>query len=1374
MNWNEFDHLGDEGETKFKNPFQKALFSVLNEVLNWEETQVLSSRKQKILYTAKSFLYTAQFLSLLWFSDSEIKNWSNYYLFWKVLECFRLDTVFSLIGQLRLIAIVFMVLKVVFVAELAIITFKIWNKKKPPSLLLFITRYQFHLFANMYRISFLVVSVTVVKYSLIEADTIREFDNLPTSELNFGFWGVFEILGFLLISSVCYLNDLLYYENRHFYKEYPNSRSFSSIVILKFYFEVSGVLFYAVIGTYHEVTFRYLVILFAAVIAYKFLRFRPFFNEFSNALAGVHYGIIVCFSLALQVGEYWESAHAALIIAVLLSPIASYLQVSWFYYSLNNRYHSFQVLNSSELEHKIRDLIQNYPSETVIATFSNLRNIKVLQVKKFLTIWETNYCLDFMKDQRLARIKLSRAKNQKGDLESDFMAFRCSERISQNESEYYEDIDFIRYNQSYLSLREKDEVLCYAFLDLLKELSSNCPKKAQIEKLIGVVCKLIKKLDTSYEYVTKNYSKCPQGLFLYGTYLSDVCGKFNKSAKVLQNRQNLLSKHQNSQNYEISFFDDSNGVMVVSGDPNTLGRITYANYRMCELLSISLAGLIGSDLSSFVPYPFNRNHNQAMQRFLDTCYDTEIKLPISLFLQNPSGYLVECYIMIKCTAEKASPFFIVLAKKRRSSRQIALIDDLGVILGHSKQLRLCLGRREKDLRNKCIEELVPGVVLSELVPFKPLKVCVAQKTIALVLAYKLIKEKEFKFMFFITDKEEIKRWVKGLETECTEFRSSQSREFTQQRYSSGLLEDLEEQKEALSGEIEREFNDITVLEQDPKSSKVLPHRSSGTKDRTVENSSNTQNSSGAIAGIKPNQISDLKRQLNITGVLSVVFLLAILGGNVFLLMSSYSNIKDSEESENYLRLSDIHNCLFSVLDSTRKLQLESDADLYIDASQEISNIELHLGMLQETYSFLKQIKNEKCDLHSYLVADQIQVYEYLSSTPRYVNVLDFVQSILVNCEELISKHQQNLPAKQNEVFIQKNLLSGGPDYLKKIIHLLEDCEMAQVEQLSLNILPWIVVEISVIGLCLFVLVFYITRVDTMFKKLWKSLMKHTRLSIHNHTQKILQRLSMIHENQEVKPEFEPKFKTKKKVRFAEKWKFLKVVILVCGLCLVYTSSFVFLIETLSVNQLVYEKTILKKNVRLRYLSKELSFWTRESILSTTDSSIEVFLQDNLFFSYPRLEFNSVRKSINSNLNDILFSMLRENVSDDIKDIFFSKRNTWKVFSHGLYKGIQMVATESQDLVSSNKLEMEVLYEFDKSVYYLEELLNQVFQSLQREISEKLDFYFNIFIWATVLYSLVVFGVLLVLFLPLIKKEKLLMKHILKLLKLFERSKTTNK
>jgi hypothetical protein len=206
--------------------------------------------------------------------------------------------------------------------------------------------------------------------------------------------------------------------------------------------------------------------------------------------------------------------------------------------------------------------------------------------------------------------------------------------------------------------------------------------------------------------------------------------------------------------------NDDTGLMIVDTNPDNFAKILYANESAANVFGTQPHMMIDSDLNDFIPPPANADHSSKMFRFIANCKTTNIKLPFNAFIYNANKYLKDCRIIVRLTALESHPVFVVFITEMPTTREVAIVDDQGMIYAHSESFHQPLNLPQERLEGRYFEDLVP-ISFQDLELFKAYEVSKDNVVVNLALAEMSVHKVSLKLVFLFTDQAEFLRWKLG-------------------------------------------------------------------------------------------------------------------------------------------------------------------------------------------------------------------------------------------------------------------------------------------------------------------------------------------------------------------------------------------------------------------------------------------------------------------------------------------------------------------------------------------------------------------------------------------------------------------------------------
>ena len=225
-------------------------------------------------------------------------------------------------------------------------------------------------------------------------------------------------------------------------------------------------------------------------------------------------------------------------------------------------------------------------------------------------------------------------------------------------------------------------------------------KISKLDNLASKVSKGIIDVKDGYEHLVSNFDVPDRCRDFFRSFMVDITMDMTNLNPWVSK---LIMTQRVSRSKTLSYFNEQNGIILISGNPENIGEIVFANLKFSEILGQNLNTIVGSNISTFIPWMYSRRHDHSMLNFVRYCKDSEVPFSGSLFIQVEKGYLVECIIKSRCTAINNNVFFLTLVQKVSQMRHIILYHEDGIIASYDKSLTELVGIT--DLKNSLIQEI---------------------------------------------------------------------------------------------------------------------------------------------------------------------------------------------------------------------------------------------------------------------------------------------------------------------------------------------------------------------------------------------------------------------------------------------------------------------------------------------------------------------------------------------------------------------------------------------------------------------------------------------------------------------------------------------
>lgn len=454
----------------------------------------------------------------------------------------------------------------------------------------------------------------------------------------------------------------------------------------------------------------------AIIVAAYYLRV-PYYRAFPNAVfcgCGTFVGIV---ALAVLLGEVVEArvfpAFGALLVAPVLAGMVFYHYRRGYYRQAlkfyEDRLHKAN-LQVFQVELGLRRLLflpsaQNSTVSLLLTQYDRLKD----QRPKTILLWATDYALNMLQNEPLARLKLAQA----GFVSSSFESHLLEQRLNQVLKLLHppEPVEYLQYFQRITVVKQADQRLCHTLVAFYSQLASDLPDTKKICAYAQAMDQSIRFLKAEYRALVKDFPKAKEPPSLYASFLEDLMRVYDK-AHTVRLRASVLSISNHRVEYaeydsRVGFFSRGCGLVFASASPADLGVITYANEIAHMALGYSFGLLVGMLFTALIPAPYRLEHLAWVRDFLRTSVTVKHRHPSVLYLSHSQGYLVECVTNVVVTAASGPPMLLLCLKPTDSYKEVAIVTGEGVVAACSREFAGKIGVKDASVTGMKLDHLSP-------------------------------------------------------------------------------------------------------------------------------------------------------------------------------------------------------------------------------------------------------------------------------------------------------------------------------------------------------------------------------------------------------------------------------------------------------------------------------------------------------------------------------------------------------------------------------------------------------------------------------------------------------------------------------------------
>ncbi|CAG9320306.1 unnamed protein product [Blepharisma stoltei] len=762
---NEFQ--GDLNPISCGEKAENFIFRIFGKVFRTKYHRRISVKTQMTYEIVTNIIIALQLNSLAWYPNLGISNWSSYKTIWMTLSYSSYDNIcasfyimnFCFYGTSSLIG-----LCLVFFVFFG---FFLKFDKQIPILFIMIFEKIIWILGTICFIPSVMILLMTFKYSIITSKTIEEYSaEVNSDSLDYGPAGIiiviccFCILAPIIIFSEIFSCDIKHVNSNRNIK----ARACAQLDLEKKGFYVMMCIFYITFGYPNVALLQILALIYSFYLMIKDILYLPYYNIFENCIESCKMAMISLSLLIFLFGRLLDNGTIIVNFNIFLQPLTLYLV----YRVIKRRYLKAKEStetpkNQYEFELKFRHLLSNSNLEEqshVLNLFKKFSELSYFQKNKLFAIWEFNFYFYVIKDERLARVKLSKIQKNPSSLEGDIQEWKIFNWLSTNRSFVFPDINYLAYLRELNRIKAMDEELCYILIDLHSELSQ---RVSRIEKILH----LVHKTSANISCIKKGYKniidkhKTTETFELYAGFLENILSNYDEADHVINRKNGISVYNQRNEDKRLEKYGKEVAIMLISCSDEFFGNILYINEKAVQILKTSLIASQELKFTYFLPAPYDSFHIKLAKNFLLKCNTTDLEGHKKLFLQDQQGYLIECNLLIKLTALHDSAYFLMSFQQKKIDHQAAIVSEEGIIKAHTELLSYYIGKEQKSLKNQNLSELVPLLNIEKMRDYEPWIIFWENRELAFIKVLKKIKSISVYLLIVAYKEEEIIKWKTG-------------------------------------------------------------------------------------------------------------------------------------------------------------------------------------------------------------------------------------------------------------------------------------------------------------------------------------------------------------------------------------------------------------------------------------------------------------------------------------------------------------------------------------------------------------------------------------------------------------------------------------
>ncbi|OMJ95623.1 hypothetical protein SteCoe_864 [Stentor coeruleus] len=1118
----------------------------------------------------------AQSSQFFWYPTLSISEWSTLKLFWESFNFASIDyaaVTNNLIRQFLLMEISLFSIAIISLFFIALLKSQ---NKVIPYFIISVSKYSLIALCDLLFIPTNIFFLLIIKYSSGKYTSIAEYDVILSAEnFNYGTFG--QVFGVIILCLICILT--LFYEacSCDIRPRKNNKRVFAKIqakinVITKCLQLFNCCAFISFQMVYYR---AYLLIVFGMYffVFCLYVYFTPYYWNYMNFLKALNNLDCAIISLSFFVGYVTDSAAVVLSMFLILQIPLIVICKEMLYYRMKkvidfsvDFHRNFYIYEISLRKHlqdpNIKSKIMKKMNENFVWTKNNIN----------LTI-QAYYCFDVLKNPILGLNKISGLKISWFNIFEGFQIYKCKSLLTGKCLETSETLRLLYYFIDFEKSKSTDEKFCELYYKFLKEIMKQEPNFKILKTYVSKMMIKIRKLRMNYESILDKFPAAPEVKEYYGSFLLYIANDTllgQEFLKEARDEGNFVSR----QCFRTTLCAIQNrSYAVFSGEKKSLGKIIFYNKNLLNLLGYTNETIEGVYLDSLIPMNVKIAHKKYLKKYLNDTLTHEVFTGMTLFLMKNDGFLVECISNCEIVANGDSVSFLCMFDPvEAKNHEFAIIDIDGVIINHSKDFAKILAINRKILEGKLLKEFI-NFDMDDIEIGENFKVNCLSTYAKLTGVVRRLQIKSTIFnVFYISD---------------DEFSDTKDPTYSQ-RYDT-----------ITDSRFEMRIKSATY-------EKVKTNQLTDGQSCSRHSRSNYSASVTFLNGNEAQALAKAIKVLNIAKIVLIIIIIVLIACSISSLAYISSEVNHSNSLTAFTHLSD----LSYVISETALILRTIDICLKekIPSVLNITHVNENLIKLVS----LQQIILEDYNSWSYCKGSQIvkeNIIPYWDLQPEpvllYTSLHNIIGDIIKHANTIISKMLNNdFEYKKSMFFIIYNSLGMTLTKVSKSINSLEKCEMSRLEHLTTVKTYLLIIAVSLTGISILFIVYYLTGVDKCLNALWEYLKRRVFLCFHDVRRALKIRFMKYHNRDNIKVmDFNEDIKfvslsfkhsLRYLIRFTPLFLFAGVFYIIASF-IIYENIHKFLIQRPKLLSSIYSRKVM---------AIELFFYTVEAQVQETEYSLD--------------------------------------------------------------------------------------------------------------------------------------------------------------------------
>lgn len=670
-----------------------------------------------IIQVLNHLVILTQNIQFFWNFDLPVNNWKKYEPFWNTINMPSFDVIavrYNLIPQYLIFEV--LVLGVVLLSLILVCLLNTFEKHLPKSFLCLLQI----LLTFQCELSFIPTSIfflIIFKYSQSSKLThVVEYpNNLSSKIFNYGTTGQFlsiSMVAFLLILTMLY--ELCSYTIKHSSSTSNTANKITAkcCILNKIIYFCNSYMFISFQLTNYQ-AFLIVSILLYGLSSVFLIANLPFYSFKMNFIKiFVHLDCFVLGIIFLS-GFYFDNSGVITLLSVsmqiFICPLI-YSLINWRMSKILpiniSMHHKFSIFELAIRENLYSGGLNEVLLEKLISNYN-------FYEEPINCLTQAYYADEVMKNPMLGLNIITKIYLSGLNISINYQAYRCKCYLMKKVYRNSNSIKIIEYFNSLSSTKENDKKFCRKIYKFINQLQSEEFLLSDLKYSTNELVKYYKIVKKQYKDIYYNNPDAIEVKNYYESFLLKLLGDTNyKTKSFISHKNNENLDKLSAKSYA---FQSRRCFFIASCDLDNFGKIVHYNNNFQKFLAFKSDSGKELYVESLIVSDFCKNPHKAMRNFIEKTLTHQALVNAIVPLLSSEGYLCESLINSELISYKNTLNFIcsvdpLIYKKR----EIALLNNFGVIIGHSKNFPKLLGFDSGDIVGESVSEILIGINYSEL------------------------------------------------------------------------------------------------------------------------------------------------------------------------------------------------------------------------------------------------------------------------------------------------------------------------------------------------------------------------------------------------------------------------------------------------------------------------------------------------------------------------------------------------------------------------------------------------------------------------------------------------------------------------------------